>query len=83
MAWALENTTCKYARLLAVNDDALYHARLLRYFRFRGFSVVKEVGSSAWDLPLRTIWGGAGSLMLAKCSDVYERSIIDLKNKNL
>jgi len=83
MAWALENTSCRYARLLAVNDEDQYHSKLLRYFRLRGFVVVKEVGSSALDLPLRTVWGGAGSLMVARCSDVYERSIYALQKRNL
>ena len=50
------------------------HARLVRYFKKRGFVSVREVGSSPIDLPLRTIWGGAGSLMTADCHAVLERS---------
>ncbi len=74
MAWALEETPCRRARLLAIHDDDNKHARLIKYFNKRGFNVVKEVGSSPFDLPFRMVWGGAGSLMTANCSDVFESS---------
>ena len=32
MAWALENTPCRQARLLAIRDDERQHRRLKRYF---------------------------------------------------
>ena len=36
MAWALEETPCKSARLLAINDDTQQHKILIRYFQRRG-----------------------------------------------
>ncbi|AAQ00145.1 MULTISPECIES: hypothetical protein [Prochlorococcus] len=75
MAWALEETPCKKARLLAIYDDAQQNKILIRYFQRRGFRNVKEVGSSPVDLPFRMVWGGAGSLMVASCSEVYEYSL--------
>ena len=75
MAWALESTPCKKARLLAIRDGERQHACLLRYFLRRGFKTVREVGSSPIDLPLRMVWGGSGSLMLGDCKEVYRRSL--------
>ena len=72
MAWALEETPCKKARLLAIYDDKKQHARLIRYFRKKKFHLVREVSSSLPDLPLRMVWGGAGSLMATNCVDVLE-----------
>ncbi len=74
MAWALEKTICKSARLLAIHDDPRQHKRLTRYFRMRGFNFVRDVGSAPSDLPLRLVWGGAGTLMVASCHEVYESS---------
>ncbi len=74
MAWALETTPCTKSRLLAINDDELKHASLVRYFQKRGFSFARDVGSSPCDLPLRMIWGGAGTLMNADCVEVFEIS---------
>ena len=74
MAWALESTPCKKARLLAICDDNRQHDCLVRYFIQRGFIVVRQVGSSPLDLPLRMVWGGAGALMVADCSDVLQKS---------
>ncbi len=70
MAWALESTPCKNARLLAIRDEEKQHEVLVKYFTKRGFLKVREVGSSPLDLPLRMIWGGAGILMLGDCSNV-------------
>ncbi len=84
MAWALEETPCKSARLLAINDEEKQHSILVRYFQKRGFSTIKEVGSSVFDLPFRMIWGGAGSLMIGNCHEVYENSLHHWKaNYNL
>ena len=80
MAWAIERTSCRYARLLAIYDDEGYSKKLVRYFRLLGFNVVKEVGSSPADLLLRLIWGGAGTLMKGDCSKILDRSIKKLKN---
>lgn len=80
MAWAIERTSCRYARLLAIYDDEGYSKKLVRYFRLLGFNVVKEVGSSPADLLLRLIWGGAGTLMKGDCSKILDRLINKLKN---
>ena len=70
MAWALEATPCRRARLLAIRDDDHQHQRLLRYFRRIGFQSVRTVDAALWDLPLRMVWGGAGALMNADCAAV-------------
>ncbi len=82
MAWALEETPCKRARLLAINDDEQQHKILVRYFNRRGFTTIKEVGSSLFDLPFRMVWGGAGSLMIGNCREVYENSLNHWKANN-
>ena len=74
MAWAIESTPCRRARLLAINDDESQHEILIRYFQQKGFKIVREVGSSPLDLPFRIVWGGAGSLMVSNCLDVYNAS---------
>tara|TARA_Y100001968_G_scaffold316140_1_gene343578 strand:+ start:3099 stop:3611 length:513 start_codon:yes stop_codon:yes gene_type:complete len=74
MAWALESTPCKKARLLAIFDEKQLHDRLVKYFTRRGFRYVREVKSSLNDLPLRMVWGGSGSLMVANCADVLAYS---------
>ena len=73
MAWALEKTSCEFARLLAIYDSEGYSKVLLRYFRLIGFTFIKEVGSSPSDLFLRLIWGGAGTLMRGNCSDILKK----------
>lgn len=74
MAWALEETPCKSARLLAIYDENNQHKILQRYFRRRGFNTVRNVGSSPLDLPLRLVWGGAGAFMVGNCEEVLVRS---------
>ena len=74
MAWALEETPCRSARLLAIYDENNQHKTLQRYFRRRGFSNVRTVGSSPLDLPLRLVWGGAGAFMVGNCKTVLEKS---------
>ena len=73
-AWALEATPCRRARLLAIRDNDNQHRRLLRYFRRKGFSTVREVNAALWDLPLRMVWGGAGTLMSGDLQAVLSRS---------
>ncbi len=73
MAWSLEKTPCKFARLLAIYDYEGYSKKLVRYFQIIGFDVIKEVGSSPSDLFLRLIWGGAGTLMKGNCSYILEK----------
>ena len=74
MAWALEETPCRSARLLAIYDENNQHKILQRYFRKRGFNTVRNVGSSPLDLPLRLVWGGAGAFMHGDCEKVLYRS---------
>ncbi len=74
MAWALEETPCRQTRLLAIRDDDRKHSLLEHYFLKRGFCIVREVGASPSDLFLRLIWGGAGTLMLADCVNVLDKS---------
>ena len=74
MSWALESTPCRHARLLAIRDEERNHKCLVRYFLRRGFQTVREVGSAPMDLPLRLVWGGSGALMVADCTDVFQRS---------
>lgn len=73
-AWALEATPCRSARFLAIRDDARQHRRLVRYFQRLGFEPVRELGAAPWDLPARTLWGGAGLLMRGDCRKVLRRS---------
>ncbi len=73
-AWALQATPCRQARLLAIEDDPRQHRRLVRYFQSLGFQPTRRLGSSAADLPLRMIWGGAGQLMIGEVDQVLERS---------
>ena len=73
MAWSLEKTSCKFARLLAIYDSDGYSKKLVRYFRLIGFNFIKEVGSSPSDLFLRLIWGGAGTLMKGDCSKILKK----------
>ena len=74
MAWALEETPCRSARLLAIYDENNQHKILQRYFRRRGFNTIRNVGSSPIDLPLRLVWGGAGAFMVGNCKEVFDRS---------
>ena len=74
MAWALEETPCRSARLLAIYDENNQHKTLQRYFRKRGFNTIRNVGSSPLDLPLRLVWGGAGAFMVGDCEEVLSRS---------
>jgi hypothetical protein len=73
MAWALEVTPCRRARILAIHDDDRQHRRLVRYFQGLGFTPGRAVGAAPADLPLRLVWGGAGLLMAADCAVVLAR----------
>tara|TARA_B100000212_G_scaffold95350_1_gene70096 strand:+ start:210 stop:719 length:510 start_codon:yes stop_codon:yes gene_type:complete len=83
MAWALDQTNCENARLLAIYDEDGYSRKLVRYFRLIGFSVTKEVGSSPSDLLLRLIWGGAGTLMKGDCKKIMSKIEKKFKDLNL
>lgn len=75
MAWALEASPCRRARLLAIRDDDRQHARLVRYFHRLGFRPLRELGARPGDLPQRLIWGGAGLLMAGDCREVLDRAL--------
>ena len=75
MAWAIEKKSCKKANLLAIYDTEGYSKKLVRYFRLIGFKVVKEVGSSPFDLFLRLVWGGAGTLMEGECFFILKKLV--------
>lgn len=51
------------AEFLAIDDEEFQHKRLVRYYRYAGFKVVKYVGEDARDIPDRLVWGGCGTLM--------------------
>ena len=73
MAWAIDQKNSEYARLLAIYDTDGYSKKLVRYFKFIGFRIVKEVGSSPMDLLLRLVWGGAGTLMKGNCFYILKK----------
>ena len=50
-AWALEETPCRSARLLAIRDGERQHRRLRRYFRRLGFRPLRELGAARWIWP--------------------------------
>jgi len=70
MAWAIEKKSSKKARLLAIFDSEGYSKKLVRYFKFIGFKIAKEVGSSPVVLLLRLVWGGAGTLKNGECISI-------------
>jgi hypothetical protein len=72
--WALEESPCRTARLLAIRDEERQHQRLLRYFRRLGFTPLKELGGGPLDLASRLLWGGAGLLMQGDCDEGLRRS---------
>ncbi len=51
------------AEFLAIDDEDFQHKRLVRYYRYAGFKIVKYVGDDPKDIPDRLIWGGCGTLM--------------------
>ena len=51
------------AEFLAIDDEDFQHKRLVRYYRYAGFEVVKYVGDDPKDIPDRLVWGGCGTLM--------------------
>ncbi len=73
-AWALEETPCRSARLLAIRDGERQHRRLVRYFRRLGFRPLRDLGGGPLDLAPRLLWGGAGLLMQGDCDEGLQRS---------
>lgn len=51
------------AEFLAIDDEDFQHKRLVRYYRYAGFQIVKYVGDDPKDIPDRLVWGGCGTLM--------------------
>jgi hypothetical protein len=72
-AWALECTPCRRAWLLAIRDQERQHARLVRYFKQRGFRSHRQLGAAVPDLPRRLLWGGSGLLMVGDCQEGLNR----------
>jgi hypothetical protein len=72
-AWALECTPCRRAWLLAIRDQERQHARLVRYFKQRGFRSHRQLGAAVTDLPGRLLWGGSGLLMVGDCQEGLNR----------
>ena len=54
---------CKVGEFLAIDDEEYQHKRLVRYYRYSGFKVIKYVGEDIRDIPDRLVWGGCGTLM--------------------
>lgn len=74
-AWAMEETPCRSARLLAIRDGERQHRRLVRYFRRLGFTPLRELAGGPLDLAPRLVWGGAGLLMRGDCDEGLQRSV--------
>jgi len=72
-AWALERTSCRRARFLAIHDHDRQHRRLVRYFRALGFAPMRELGSAPLDWGPRLLWGGSGLLMESDCGQAIRR----------
>eukprot|EP00892_Ulva_mutabilis_P003272 jgi/Ulvmu1/1316/UM011_0044.1 len=65
---------CNRAEILAINDSDEQHAKLLRYYKFFGFKVVKTVGDNGLaDLPDQVVWGGVGTRMDADPEQMVRR----------
>ena len=67
------------AEFLAIDDEDFQHKRLVRYYRYAGFKVVKYVGDDPKDIPDRLVWGGCGTLMkqdipalMARWTELFE-----------
>jgi hypothetical protein len=65
---------CSKAELLAINDNNVYAARLVKYYARLGFTPVREVGDNGLrDLPDLLVWGGAGTRMDADVEALLTR----------
>eukprot|EP00887_Chlorella_sp_A99_P007188 scaffold2.g7188.t1 len=54
---------CTKAEILAIDDDDVWHERLVRYYSHFGFVPVHRVTGRLADLPHMLVWGGAGTRM--------------------
>ena len=68
------------AEFLAIDDEEFQHKRLVRYYRYAGFKVVKYVGDEFESIPDRLVWGGCGTLMEQDISVLMDKwsSLFDL-----
>ena len=66
MAWALEKTKCKFARLLAIYDSEGYSKKLVRYFRLIGFTFIKVPAPPHINLKRRSEGEAPTSLIKVK-----------------
>ncbi|KXZ46136.1 hypothetical protein GPECTOR_46g205 [Gonium pectorale] len=65
---------CRKAELLAINDDDVWHERLVRYYSYFGFRPVRVVGGNGLaDWPHLLVWGGEGTRMDADIGEMLER----------
>ena len=74
MAWALEETPCRSARLLAIYDETI-NMKSCNVI-FVGVDLILCVKLDLLlDLPLRLVWGGAGAFMVGNCEKVLKEVI--------
>lgn len=65
---------CRKAELLAIKDNDLWHAKLVRYYTRLGFEAVREVGDNGVkDFPDLVVWGGVGTRMDARIEPLLAR----------
>jgi len=62
--------SCIDAEFLAIDDEDFQHRRLVRFYKYAGFKVIKYIGEDFQDIPARMVWGGCGTLMRAKIDDL-------------
>ena len=81
-AWAYQGTNGFQLDTMRVHPNAsacvghlVWAASMAWALESTPCKIVREVGSSPIDLPLRMVWGGSGSLMLGDCNEVYRRSL--------
>lgn len=61
---------CTEAEFLAIDDEDFQHKRLVRFYKYTGFKVIKYIGEDFQDIPARMVWGGCGTLMRANIDDL-------------
>ena len=73
------------AEFLAIDDEDFQHKRLVRYYRYAGFKIVKYVGDDPKDIPDRLIWGGCGTLMKQDIPELMSKwtSLFELMNSRV
>lgn len=72
---------CRKAEILAINDDDMWHERLVKYYRRFGFVPVRVVtGGKLSDIPHLLVWGGSGTRMDADIKDMLRRWTPAIRN---